>query len=68
MPFRDYSGFDTSTLNAMTAAYDAAVAKLGIGASDPLTSNLAAIIAALAAEGQRDPNLLCERAIAGLAK
>jgi hypothetical protein len=68
MPFGDYSDFDTTTLNAMTAAYDAALTRLGITAGDPRTSNLAAIIGALAAEGQRDPDLRCEHAIAGLAK
>lgn len=66
MPFRDYSGFDTATLDTMRAAYDAAIAKLGITPTDPRTSNVAAIIAALAADGQRDPDLLCERAIAAL--
>ena len=35
MPFRDYSGFDTATLDTMRAAYDAAIAKLGITPTDP---------------------------------
>ena len=64
MPFRDYSAFNDATLKTMTAAYDAAIAKLGLTSSDPLTSNIAARIAALAAEGERDPAKLCERAIA----
>jgi hypothetical protein len=68
MPFRDYSGFDTRMLTAMRAAYDAAIAKLGIKPDDPRTSNLAAIIAALASEGQRDPVVLCEQAITSLRK
>jgi hypothetical protein len=68
MPFRDYAGFNDATLKAMTAGYDAAIAKLGIKSSDPLTSNIAARIAALAAEGERDPVKLCERAIADIAK
>lgn len=68
MPFRDYSGFDDATLKAMTAAYDAALAKLGINSDDPRTSNIAARIAALASEGQRDPTKLCEQAIRGLAR
>ena len=64
MPFRDYAGINDATLRAMTAGYDAAIAKLGLTSSDPLTSNIAARIAALAAEGERDPLQLCERAIA----
>jgi hypothetical protein len=66
VPFRDYSGFNDETLRAMTAAYDAAIAKLGIKQDDPRTSNIAARIAALASEGERDPVELCENAIAGL--
>jgi hypothetical protein len=66
VPFSDYSGFNAETLKIMTAAYDAAVAKLGIKPSDPLTSNLAARIAALVAGGERDPGKLCDQAIAGL--
>ena len=68
VPFRDYSGFNDATLKAMTAAYDAAIAKLGIKAGDPLTSNVAAVIAALASEGERDPAQLCEKALTGLKK
>jgi hypothetical protein len=53
-------------LKAMGAAYDAALAKLGIQAGDPLTSNIAARIAALASEGEKDPIKLSEKAIVGL--
>jgi hypothetical protein len=67
MPFRDYSGFDDAALQAMSAAYDAAIAKIGLKPDDPLTSNIAARIAALASEGQRDPAKMCDEAIAGLA-
>jgi hypothetical protein len=66
VPFRDYSGFNVATLQTMTAAYDAAVAKLNISGSDPRTSKLAATIAGLASEGERDPGTLCERALAEL--
>ena len=66
MPFRDYSVFDEKTLKAMGAAYDAAIAKLGIDANHPMTSNVAARIAALASEGEHDPIKLSERALAGL--
>ena len=50
----------------MTAAYDAALAQLGIEQGDPLTSNLAARIAALASEGEHDVDKLCAKAIAGV--
>jgi hypothetical protein len=68
MPFRDYSGFNDETLKAMSSAYDAATAKLGIKEGDPMTSNIAAMIAALAAEGEREASQLCEKAIAALTK
>jgi hypothetical protein len=68
VPFRDYSYFDDEALRAMSKAYDAAMAKLAIKQGDPVTSNLAAIIAALASEGERDPAKLCEKAVAGLSK
>jgi hypothetical protein len=68
MPFRDYSGLNDAVLKAMTAAYDMAMAKLGIKPDDPRTSNLAAVIAALASEGERDPAQLCDKALAGLSK
>jgi hypothetical protein len=66
MPLRDYAHFDGDTLARMRAAYDAVVARLDLKSDDPRTSNLAAIIAALAAEGERDVDRLTERAAAGL--
>ena len=63
MPFHHYSAFDDAALKAMTAAYDAAIAKLAIKAGDPLTSTIAGRIAALAANGERDPAKLCDKAI-----
>ena len=68
VPFRDYSGFNAATLQAMTAAYDDAIAKLNIKGADPRTGLLAAEIAALAAEGERDPVKLCEAVLANLHK
>ena len=50
----------------MTAAHDSAMAQLGIAPGHPLTGKLAANIAALADEGQRDPIKLCELALAKL--
>ena len=64
MPFRDYSRFNAEMLRNMNAAYDIGIAKLNIKSPDPLTGKLAAAIAAVAAEGERDPGTLCERALA----
>ena len=66
MPFRDFKDFDGQTLKAMTAAYDAVVARLGIKPDDPLTSKLAAKIVDLAKAGERDPGKLTEQALIGL--
>ncbi len=68
MPFRDYSGFNFATMQTMTAAYDAAVAKLNIKSADPRTGKIAAKIAAWAAEGERDSVKLCDAALAELQK
>jgi len=66
MPFHSYNQFDSATLDIMAAAYDAAVERLAIKSDNPLTSMLAAKIAALAAEGDRDVGKLTEKALAGL--
>ena len=63
MPFRNYSQFDSATLNVMTAAYDAVVARLQLKNNDPLTGKLAAKIASLAAEGERDVGKLTEQGL-----
>lgn len=54
MPFRNYTQFDSAALNVMTAAYDAAVARLQLNSDNPLTGKLAAKIASRAAERERD--------------
>jgi hypothetical protein len=66
MPFRNYTQFDGDALFKMRAAYDAVVARLNLKSGDPRTSRLAAQIAALAAEGERDVEKLTEQAAAGL--
>jgi len=66
MPFRNYTQFDSAALKAMTAAYDAVVARLQLKSNDPLTGKLAAKIANLAAEGERDVGKLTEQALLGL--
>jgi hypothetical protein len=66
MPFRNYSQFDSATLKKMTAAYVAVVERLDLKSDNPLTGKLAAKIAALAAEGERDVGKLTEQALLGL--
>jgi hypothetical protein len=58
--------FDTDTLDRMGEAYDAAIRRLHMKSDNPLTSRLAAWIAALADEGERDVAVLTEKAIANL--
>jgi hypothetical protein len=66
MPFRNYTQFDSATLDKMTMAYDAVVARLNIKSDDPRTSQLAAKIVTLAAAGERDVMRLAEQAVVGL--
>jgi hypothetical protein len=66
MPFRDLTDFDSQTLQNMTAAYDAVVARLDIKPGDPLTSRLAAKIVGLVKAGERDLGKLTEQALTGL--
>jgi hypothetical protein len=54
VPFSGHTEFDLRTLPAMTAAYDAVVARLNIKSNDPITSRLAAKIVALVKAGERD--------------
>jgi hypothetical protein len=68
MPFQDYKGFDLDTMRNMTAAYDAAIAKLKINSNDPLRATLAAKIVVLARAGVRDPTQLCEIALKEIKK
>ena len=67
MPFRDYEQFDGATLDKMAAAYDAAFHQLKLTSDSPLTSKLAAAIAELAAQGERDVARLVEEASKALA-
>lgn len=62
MPFRNYTQFDTETLKAMTAAYDAVVARLKLEPNDPRTGRLAAKIVMLASDGERNVGKLTEQA------
>jgi hypothetical protein len=66
MPFRNYTQFDVDTLRLMTAAYDAAVAKLGLPNADPRTGKLASAIVSLVAAGERDQETLTKKAVVAL--
>ena len=66
MPFRNYTQFDSATLDKMAAAHDAVVRRLDLKSDDPRTGRLAAKIASLAAEGERDVEKLSEQALVGL--
>jgi hypothetical protein len=68
MPFRDYTQFDAATLDKMAAAYDAVVKRLDIKSDNPLTGTLAARIAALAAEGERDVGKLTDQALLAMGR
>ena len=63
MPFRNYTQFDGATLDKMREAYDAVVRRLALKSDDPRTGRLAAKIAALAAEGERDVGRLTDQAL-----
>jgi hypothetical protein len=66
MPFRNYRQFDVKTISLMTDAYDAALLHLGITGDDPRSGELAAQIAILAEAGERDPEVLCTKALGRL--
>jgi hypothetical protein len=66
MPLRNDTQFNVSTLQAMSAAYDAAIAKLGITLPDPRTAKIATKIVALVSSGESDPAALCDKVCAEL--
>lgn len=48
----------------LTAAFDAALSKLGlVGRKDPMTTAVAKLIIQLAKDGERDPEKLCDQAL-----
>jgi len=63
MPFRNYHQFDAATVRLMTEAYDAALLQLGISSNEPMSGELAAQITMLADAGERDPDILCAKAL-----
>ena len=66
MPFRNYTQFDTATLDIMQKAYDAVVARRNLASTDPRTGKLAAKIAELVAAGITDLEKLTEQAASAL--
>jgi hypothetical protein len=66
MPFRNYTQFDSATLDIMASAYDSVVKRLDLKSDNPLTGRIAAKIATLAAGGERDVGKLIEQALIGL--
>jgi hypothetical protein len=63
MPFRNYKQFDQTTLAILQDAYDRALARIGATANDSRSGILAAAIAKLADDGERDPAILCDLAL-----
>jgi hypothetical protein len=72
MPITQYldgHSFDPETRRVMGVAFEIALAALRLAdRTDPITEMLAKRIIALAKDGLRDPNLLCEWALDDLHK
>jgi hypothetical protein len=66
MPFRNETQFTTANIQAMTDAYDSAVAKLKLTPDDPRRGKLVSIIVQLAKAGVVDADKLADQARAGL--
>jgi hypothetical protein len=66
MPFRDFPEIDLATVAIMRTAYDAAVLRLNLTPTDPMSGKLALKIVALTKAGERDPVKLCDAAVAAL--
>jgi hypothetical protein len=56
--------FEPEEVASLTAAFDAALTKLGlVDRKDPMTTTVAKLIIQLAKEGERDPKKLCDQAL-----
>jgi hypothetical protein len=66
--FLDGHNFDPDTKRVMGVAFEMALAALRLRRSEPSKAMVAKKIIALANEGLRDPNLLCEWALDDLRK
>ena len=56
--------FEPEELASFTAAFDAALSKLGlVDRKDPMITTVAKLIIQLAKDGERDPKKLCDQAL-----
>ena len=56
--------FEPEEVASLTAAFDAALNKLGlVNRKDPMTTTVAKLIIQLAKDGERDPKKLCDQAL-----
>ncbi len=63
------SVFGPKDIAQLTAAFEAALTKLGVvDRKDPLTTMVAKAIIRLARAGERDPNKLCDEALKIISK
>jgi hypothetical protein len=61
--------FEPEDVAKLTAAFEAALSKLGlVDRSDPIMSTVAKLIIQLAKNGERDPQKLCDEAVKILRK
>ena len=65
---REYGpSFSPEDVAALTAAFDAALSKLGlVDRKNPMTMTVAKLIIEVAKTGERDPERLCEQALNSL--
>ena len=70
MPIRDILKveygpvFEPEEVASLTAAFDAALSKLGlVDREEPMTTTVAKLIIQLAKDGERDPKKLCDQAL-----
>ena len=55
--------FGPAEIEAMTAAYEAALLDLGLDRDDPITENIATAIVTITSKGERDPATIKDRAL-----
>jgi hypothetical protein len=68
-PFLEHDhAFGPEDIARMSAAFEAARSKLGLGRDDLATMAVAKLIIELAKEGERDPSRLCDLALQRLSK
>jgi hypothetical protein len=66
---KDDHSFGPEDIANLTAAFEAALTKIGLtDRKDPLTTTVAKAIIQVAKNGERDPQKLCERALNILGK